>query len=83
MGVNSVGQNQTKVLSGLISLTSWGMKSPKNPPVSAPIRKVVTPQKPSKAKKLWVPPVGFFFLSTSREAIIITSPYPISAIIMP
>ena len=52
MGEMSGCQNQVKVLSGLMTLSICGMKSPKKPPVNAPIKKVEMPHNPSSAKKL-------------------------------
>ena len=52
MGEMSGCQNQVKVLSGLMTLSICGIKSPKKPPVNAPIKKVEMPHNPSSAKKL-------------------------------
>ena len=80
-GVNRAGR--ANVLSGWISWASWVRKSPKKPPVRAPITKVLMPHKPSRPKKCCIVPFGRYVRRTKTEASIISSPYPISAIITP
>ena len=71
-GVNRAGSS--KVLPGSISLNSWVRKSPKKPPVRAPMIKVLTPHRPSRPKKWPMVPEGRFFFSTITEASIISRP---------
>ena len=51
----------SKVLAGLMIFKSWGMKSPKKPPVSAPTINVLTPHQKNSSMKL-----GFFGLVLRR-----------------
>ena len=56
-GVNRAGS--ARVLAGLMILAIWGMKSPKKPPVSAPMRKVLMPHSSSSPAKSAMPSLGF------------------------
>ena len=69
-GSNSDGR--AKVLSGLIILHSWGIKSPKKPPVKAPKMKVVMPHQKIISMKLRSS--GRFFFKNSSEPRIISRP---------
>ena len=80
-GVKRAGS--TMGFSSPITVVSWVRKSPKKPPVTAPITKVLTPHRPSRAKKFHMPPRGRTFFSTNTEPSIISSPYPMSASIIP
>ena len=80
-GVNRAGS--TMGFSIPITVVSWVRKSPKKPPVIAPITKVLTPHRPSRAKKFHMPPRGRTFFRTNTEPSIISSPYPISASMIP
>ena len=72
-GSNSLGR--AKVLPGFISWTSWGIRSPKKPPVAAPHRKVLTPHSPSRGiMYCMVAPSGLAFLMTTAAAIIMIRP---------
>ena len=71
-GVNNAGS--TKGAPGFTSVVSWVRKSPKKPPVTAPIRKVLMPHRPSSMKKLCMPALGRAFFSTNTEASIISRP---------
>ena len=69
-GSNSDGR--ATVLAGSMSLHSWGMKSPRKPPVSAPKIKVMMPHQKIISMKLLLS--GRFFFKNSREPMIMASP---------
>lgn len=69
-GSNSAGM--VKVLAGSMSLHSWGMKSPKKPPVSAPKMNVMMPHQ--KIISIKLRSSGRFFFRNSREPTIISRP---------
>ena len=69
-GENSAGR--AKVLSGSKNLKSWGRKSPKKLPVSAPKTTVVTPHQKIISMKLRSS--GRFFFRNSHEPMSISSP---------
>ena len=81
-GVKSAGSDLNVVL-GLIIPTSCGRKSPKKPPVSAPMMNVLMPQENMSPNICPLVPLGRDFFVMMIEARIIKSPYPMSAIIMP
>ena len=69
-GENSAGRS--KVLAGLMSLHSCGIKSPKKPPVSAPKRNVAMPHQKIISMKLGS--AGRFLRRNSSEPKIISRP---------
>ena len=69
-GVKRAGS--VKVLAGLMMRHSWGMKSPKKPPVSAPKMTVLMPHQKIISIKLGS--AGRFFFKNSSEPTIISKP---------
>ena len=55
----------------VVSSTTWVRKSPKKPPVMAPIMKVLTPHSPIRENRCPMVPLGRYFRVTSSEARII------------
>ena len=62
----------SKVLLGLIMVTSWGIISPKKPPLAAPHRIVLIPHQKIISMKLGF--LGFFFSRITADAATISSP---------
>lgn len=81
-GVKSAG-SALNVVSGLMMPTSCGRKSPKKPPVSAPMMNVLMPQENMSPNICPLVPFGRDFFVMMIDARIIKSPYPMSAIMMP
>ena len=71
-GVNRAGIS--KVLSGLMIFSSWGIKSPRKPPVMTPMIVVLTPHQNTSSMKLRVPSRGFAFLRTNSAPKIMSRP---------
>ena len=63
-----------KTVPGLTMATSCVRKSPKNPPVSAPMMNVLMPQRPSRLNSSPLVPLGRYFLLMMTEAIIMSKP---------
>ena len=64
-------------------LQQLGNKVPEEAAGQRPHEEVLTPHRPSRAKKSCIPFWGRALVSTTTEASIISSPYPMSAIITP
>ncbi len=74
---------KSQVLSGLNMRITVGTALPKKPPVIKPMIKVAVPHSSISSKKVRIPPFGRAFFRTVIPAMIIRSPYPMSAIMMP
>ena len=81
-GVNRAGSSVSVVL-GLMILANWGIKSPRKPPVSAPMIKVLMPHSSSRPAKSRIPPLGRMTRNIKTAPRTIKMPYAISAIISP